>query len=341
MDAKYKLIEALDIIEHDNVSVKLYIITRHIKEGVKKTAKLIDKYDFQARTVDLSEDLNDFFVGIAKKQISRMVKDDDYELEEYAVIGDDLGNKIYTYALNNALSFSDVINSQMLHGDCASITSLSEIKNDLWAYSIRFNHGERTVYTFRKASKGKVATDEPRTRLERISALFDTDDAELKAAITETISFDDKLDCLYSNQEFLILRKRGFEQIVGLEEEFMEAASGVIETIAETELVEGIEFLEAAIKEKRSLLKTLSNIGKKGTHSTLDNNEIKKMKEALHAFEGKHLKLSSDGKVVLEDADDVSCFVKLLNDYYKQGVVSGKYYGSNSGKVISPVGNNT
>lgn len=340
MSAKHKLIEVLEIIKQDAVSVKLYMITRHIKDGVKKTAKVIDKYSFIARTVDLSEDLNEFFVGIAKKQIGKMVEDDDYELEEYAVIGDDLGSTIYTYALNNALSFSDVINNQMLQGNCQSISSLSEIKNDLWAYSIRFNHGDNTVYTFRKASKGKVATDEPRTKLERISALFDTDDAELKAAITETISFDNKLDCLYSNEEFLILRKAGFEQIVGLEEEFTEAASGVIETISKTELVEGIELLEAAIKERRSLLKTLSNIGKKGTHTAFDGDEIAKMKEALHTFEGRELKLSDEGKVILEDPSDVNYFVKLLNDYYKQGVVSGKYYGTNSGQVIAPVANN-
>ena len=340
MNAKNKLTEALEIIEGRNVSVKLYIITRHIKDGVKKTAKVIDKYTFRARTVDLSGDLNEFFVGIAKKQIGRMVGNDDYELEEYAVIGDDLGDKIYTYALNNALSFSDVISNQMLQGGCPSISSLSEVKNDLWAYSILFNHEDKAIYTFRKASKGKIATDEPRTRLEKISALFDTDDAELKTTITETISFDDKLDCLYSNEEFLILRKTGFEQIVGLEEEFTEAASGVIETIAKTELVEGIELLETAITEKRSLLKTLSNIGKKGTHSTFDNDEIQKMKDALNAFEGKELKLSCEGKVVLENADDVNYFVKLLNDYYKQGVVSGKYYGTNSGQIIAPVGNN-
>ncbi|MCB1806741.1 MAG: DUF4868 domain-containing protein [Candidatus Competibacteraceae bacterium] len=340
MSAKRKLTEALEIIEKDAVSVKLYMITRHIKDGIKKTAKVIDTYSFQACTVDLSKDLNEFFVGITKKQIIRMVKDDYYEVEKYAVIGDDLENKIYTYALNNALSFSDVIINQMLKGNCPNIASLSEIKNDLWAYSIRFNHGDKTVYTFRKASKGKVATDEPRTKLERISALFDTDDAELKVAIKETISFDDKLDCLYSNEEFLILRKKGFEQIVGLEEEFAEVAASVIGTIAKTELVEGIELLEAAIKEKRSLLKTLSNIGKKGTHNTFDSNEINKMKEALYAIEGRELKLSVDGKLVLENADDVICFVKLLNDYYKQGVVSGKYYGTNSGQIIAPVDNN-
>lgn len=339
MSAKKKLTEALDVIEKDAVSVKLYLITRHIKDGVKKTAKVIDKYSFQARTVDLSADLNEFFVGIAKRQIGKVIDSNDYELEEYTVIGDDLGDKIYTYALNNALSFSDVISKQMLSGNCTNISSLSEVKDDLWAYSIRFNHGEDTVYTFRKTSKGKVVTDEPRTKLERLSALFDTDDAELKAAITETISFDNKVDCLYNNKEFLILRKAGFEQIVGLEEEFAEAASGVIEAISKTELVDGIELLKTAIKERRSLLKTLSNIGKKGTHVAFDNDEIAKMKDALHTFEGRELKLSAEGKVILEDENDVSYFVKLLNDYYKQGVVSGKYYGTNSGQVIAPVGN--
>ena len=181
-----------------------------------------------------------------------------------------------------------------------------------------------------------MATDEPRTTLERISAIFDTDDAELKVAITETISFDNRFDCLYNNQEFLILRKAGFEQIVGLEEEFTEAASGVIGVIEETELVEGLELLYDAINEKRSLLKTLSNIGKKGMHTTFDSAEITKMKETLRTFEGKVLKLNQEGKVLLETQDDVKYFVKLLNDYYKQGVVSGKYYGTNSGKLLLP-----
>lgn len=338
MSTKQKLLELLDVISQKGVSVRFYIITRHFKEGVKKTAKVIDKYSFLARTVDLSQDLNDFFVGVATKQIDKIVKSDDYEFEEYAVISDDLGDKIYTYALNNALSFSDVINNQMLVGNCSNISSLSEIKNDLWAYSIRFSHGDNTVYTFRKASKGKVATDEPRTKLEKVFACFDASEAELKVAITETISFDNKLDCLFNNKEFLILQKQGFEQILGLEEEFTEAASRVILTIKETALVVGLDLLESAIKEKRSLLKTLSNIGQKGTHSAFNAIEINKMKEVLQTFEGKQLKLSEDGKVVLENAEDVNCFVKLLNDYYKQGVVSGKYYRTNSGQVITLAG---
>lgn len=337
MKAKGKLLDALEIINQDNVSINLYFITRQWKDGVQKSAKIIDKYDFTARAVDLSVDLNDFFRKIAIKQITKTSDNDDYELEEYSVITDDLGDKIYTYALNNALSFSDVINNQLLTGNHGSFSALSEIKNDLWAYCLKFHSNERTLYTFRKASRGKVATDEPRTKLEKLSSYFDTDDAELKVAITETINFDNKVDCLYHNDEFLILRKSGFEQIVGLEEEFIEAASNVIETIKKTGLVEGIELLESTIKEKRSALKTLSNIAKKGTHNSFDGNEIEKMKSVLNEFEGRELNLTPDGKIHLETNDDVTYFVKLLNDFYKQGVVSGSYYGTNSGQIIVPI----
>lgn len=60
------------------------------------------------------------------------------------------------------------------------------------------------------------------------------------------------------------------------------------------------------------------------------------MKDALKLFEGKELKLSPTGNLVLENSIDVGYFIKLLNDYYKVGVITGKYYGTNSGSIIEP-----
>ena len=61
MSAKQKLADAFCVVNEESVSVKLYIITRHIKDGLKKTTKAIDKYKFLAHTVDLSPDLNNFY----------------------------------------------------------------------------------------------------------------------------------------------------------------------------------------------------------------------------------------------------------------------------------------
>lgn len=58
------------------------------------------------------------------------------------------------------------------------------------------------------------------------------------------------------------------------------------------------------------------------------------MKSVLKKIEGRDLKISNDGKIQLDDMKDLRDFVKLLNDFYKQGLVTGSYYGTNSGRII-------
>lgn len=335
MQTNNKLLATKLIIDNESASVNLFFITREIKEGVAKSAKVIDKYKFKAWRTDISPELVSFFIEISKRQVNRVAESTDYTLEPYDVISDDLPNKLYTYALNNALAFSDVVTNQINSGSPSPIASLSQVKNDLWAYALKINGPTGSALIFRKISKGKIVTDKNQSMLESISSYFDSATAELKIAIQENISFDNKLDCIFIENEFLVFRKSSFESIVGLEDEFSEAANDVLNTIKSTDLVEGIEHIESQLTESRALLKTLSNIAKKGHHHNLNPNEIEKMKVVLKTFEGKDLKLTEQGKLLLEDKKDVGDFVKLLNDYYKQGMVSGKFYGTNSGQMLA------
>lgn len=335
MPVKAKLNDIRTILNDPSISINLFFITREVKDGVAKSAKVIDKYCFKAWNVDISADLVKFFTEVAKKQVEKVNNTKDYELEPYSVINDDLSNKLYTYALNNALSFSDVVNNQLIGDNPKSISSLTQIKSDLWAYTLKITTSDNFALIFRKLSKGKVVTADPQSMTERVSSIFDSSTSELKVSTQESISFDDKLDCIYINNEFLIFHKSGFENIVGMEEEFKEAASDVLNIIKETELIEGIELIENQLKESRALLKTLSNISKKGNHQNFNSSELEKMKSVLRQFEGKDLKMTHDGKLLLENKIDVGYFIKLLNDYYKQGMVSGKFYGTNSGQLLA------
>lgn len=333
-----KLSKARSILEATSSSLNLFFVTREVKDGIAKSAKVVDKYCFKAWGSDVSPELEEFFVKNLAKQLDRVMGSENYELEPYDVISDDLPNKLYAYALNNALSFSHVVNDQIIPGLNNSITSLSDVKNNLWAYCLKITSPEGCFLMFRKLSKGKVVTDQSQTIKEKISSYFDSTTAELKASLQESITFDDKLDCIFVDEEFFVFKKSGFENIVGLEEEFKEAANDVIDIVKATELIEGVEHIEALLKESKSLLKTLSNIAKKGHHHKLNPEEIGKMKDVLHKFEGKELKTTDEGKLLLEDKNDVGYFIKLLNDYYKQGMVSGDFYGTNGGRLL-PVNN--
>lgn len=336
MPSKENLETLLASLENtDNFPLWLYFVTRSIKEGVKKTAKVVDKYDFNLNKIDLSEEMQSFFKDVLKEQLKKVLSKKDIEMVEYTVIGDDLSNKIYTYALNNALSFSSVINHQLSGDNVPSVTSLKEIQDGLWAYCIKASIDGKEFYSFRKTSKGKVATDQPTNKMQKISSWFDSSDSELKPIIGEIINFDDRIDCMYLDDLFYVFKKGVFEQILGLEEEFIESAKQVIEILHASDLIIGLELIEQDLGKNKSLLKSLSSIAKKNNHEGFDKSEIEKMKSVLSKIEGQELKMTEEGKIMLEDESDVKYFIKLLNDYYKEGMVTGKYYGSHSGEVLT------
>ncbi len=335
---KRKLAKISEMIESsDKITTLLYVVTRKIKQSFKATAKVLDKYDFFANRIDLSEALVDYFKSIVSKQLAFAFSREDIEICEYSVIDDDLPNRIYTYALNNALSFSKVLTEQLIAStSIPPVTRLPEIKDSLWAYCIKTSVNGTSFYSFRKSSKGKVTTDQPQSKLSKMMAFFDSSDAELKPLLSDTISFDDKIDCIYLDEKFYVFTKSAFENMVGIEDELRENAETVVAKIINTELVVGLMDLKEQMMESRLLLKMLSSIARKQNHEGFDGEGVEKMKLVLKQMEGRDLKVNEDGRIELQNMKDVKDFVKLLNDYYKQGLVSGCYYGTNSGKIINP-----
>jgi hypothetical protein len=317
-------------------NIYLYFITRHPNENLEDK-KILERYNFLAQQVDLSKELQDYFKDILKNQLEKTLQKEDLEVSKYSIISDDLKNKLYTYALNNALSFSKLINEQFNKpSSIKNVKSLKQIKEDLWAYCIRVKIGTDNYFSFRKASSGKVATGDSQNLKEKFMSYFDSEDLDLKQLKTEVISFDDKVDCIYIKKTFYVFSKGNFETMLGLEEEYQENANEVLKTLENTSLIEGIELVKEEAKKNKNILKILASIAKKKNHSNFDKNEIDRMKSVLKKMEGKELKVSSDNKIQLEDNQDIQGFLKLLNDFYKLGLVSDKYYGTNSGTIITP-----
>lgn len=333
-----ELLEYAELLKEDqNAKMSLFFVTRHLKKGMEKDAKLTDKYDFKVIQAPIAPDIADFFKTTLSNQITSHASKDDIEMKNYTVIDDDIDNKIYAYAMNNAISFSKVINEGIKNDKPKVLTSLSEVKNDLWAYCIKVQQGTSFTYSFRKISGGKVTTNDPQKMLQKVFALFDKTGGELTAFDGNAINFDDKIDCIYIQDQFYVFHKKSFESIVGLEAEFTEAAQKTLNTIKDFDLVEGLDIIEQAILHKPSLRKTLAHIAEKGNHTTLDKNEVQSMNGVLKMFQGEEFTINDDGKIVIEDEKQGRDFLKLLNDYYKQGMTTKKYYGSDAGNLVTPV----
>jgi hypothetical protein len=248
---------------------------------------------------------------------------------------EDTDNKIYTYALNNAMAFSDVINHQLTAGvDIPFVTSLKDIKQDLWAYcmGITLPGSNKPLYSFRKITKGKVATDE-KTGVEKFMCRFDTKDSKLAIVRGETINFDYKFDCLYANDKFYVLSKRAFEELVDLDEDFKENAEGVIASIRKSDVIAGLDYFSEEVFRNPALLKKLANVARRQNHEDLDPSRIKKMKAIAKRLD-LNLKFK-DGKLLVEDSKDVTLLIRLLDKYYVECMQTGEPYGSHSKVKLS------
>ena len=337
MTAQEKVKNILEVIESENTSARIFLITRKEQAGVRARDRMIERYDFFAHKVHARNEVTSRLAGVVKHQLESIACKDDYQLQPYDVISDDLDNTLYTYALNNALAFTDVITNQLLRENCPLISSLSEVEKTLWAYSIEFQCGERLIYTFRKLSKSKVVVSRENSIRGKFDAFFDIDAEELISSNVDSISFDDWIDCLFLDNEFLVLRKKAFESMAVLGQEFQEVANNVADVLEQTGLIEGLDVFRDYVSSHKLAAKQLASIAGKGFHERFDGHEMRDMRDVLRRFEGRDLKTTEDGsKLLIENPQDINDIIRLLNDYYKQGVLTGSYYGTSSGQQITP-----
>lgn len=330
--------EKLENIKVDNTF--LYFITRVLKPDFKKTSKVLDKFIFRVYQIDVNDEIRIHLYELTQKQLSYLQKKRN-ELQEYDVISDDTEH-LFTYSMHNsAMSFADVVFNQ-LKSQPSKIQSLEDIikEEELWAYSVGFSYNANDwIYTFRKILSGKVAVDEKdgnkRNAIQKsIRTIFNSKSQKLELIEGETVNLDKQVDCIFYGDTFYIARKTLFEQIVGLEEEYKTQAMAVITELEDKKMIDGLDVMKDQIEKNPSIHKKLVRISKIGNHKNLDSKTIKAMQKVCKDH-GDKLKIK-DGKLVIEDEKDIDLVLKMLADYYKRGEVSGKAYGTFSGKQILP-----
>lgn len=332
-----ELSEKLESIKVENTF--LYFITRVLKPDMKKNSKMLDKFVFNTYQIDVNDEIRDHLYSLTQVQLQVLQKKKS-ELQEYDVISDDTEH-LFTYSMTNkAMSFADVVFNQ-LKAKPTKIQNLQEIITDeeLWAYCVGFSYTEKDwIYTFRKILSGKVAIDEKdgnkKTAIQKaIRTIFNSKSQKLELIEGETVNLDKQVDCIFYDDTFYIAKKTQFEQIVGLEEEFKTQASEVITELETTNMIEGLDIMKDQIEKNPSIHKKLVRLSKVGNHKNLDNKTIKQMQKVCKDH-GDKLKLK-DGKLLIEDEKDIDLVLKMLADYYKRGEVSGKAYGTFSGKQLT------
>ena len=340
-----KLDEVLaKIKETKEDDVKLHFITRILKNGVGKRDKTLDKYIFKVYQIDVDDEIRVYLYDLSIKELERTLAKD-YSLVDYDPISDDTDH-LFSYKLKaETSSFSDVVMNQLGKAlpKVESIDGIVSENEELWAYCIGFldTVSESWLYTFRKIMISKVAIDEKNDTTKnivwrQIRTIFDSTSKKLTLMKGEAVTLDKQIDCLYWEDTFYVLKKVPFEQIVGLQEEYHSKAVEVVEDMQKTGLIDGLDTVEEELKTNTSLHKKLVKLQQTGGLEKLDAARIKKMKQVCKRY-GEIIAVGDDGHIKIADRKDFETVIKAMCDYYKKGEVSGKSYGTFSGRELKEV----
>ena len=340
-----KLDEVLDRIKDTKQEdVKLHFITRILKSGVGKRDKTLDKYIFKVYQIDVDDEIRKYLYDLSIKELERTVTKD-YSLIDYDPISDDTDH-LFSYKLKAETStFSDVVVNQ-LGKELPKVESIEGIiseNEELWAYCIGFLdvEAQEWIYTFRKIMVSKIAIDEKNDTdksivWRQIRTIFNSTSKKLTLMKGEAVTLDKQIDCVYWEETFYVLKKVPFEQIVGLQEEYHAKAIEVVDEMKNTGLIDGLDGLEDELKTNTSLHKKLVKLQQNGGLEKLDDKQIKKMAKVCKRY-GETISVGADGHIKINDRKDFETVIKAMCDYYKKGEVSGKSYGTFSGRELKEV----
>ena len=321
----------------EDATVTLFFITREIKSDVKKSQKVLDKYNFNAIRAKIDTDLNNVFVKFLIEKIKKETDSYDREVIKFALFDDDADNKIYSYSTQNKIhAFLQVFEQMKKSVDKKLLENLKDIQDSLWAFCWNVKSEEHSFYLFCKASKVKVITDKPDKNFFR--AIFGTKDKELSCFDDKQIvTFNRKIDCLWVDGQFFVFNKRSFEDLVVLNEEMQKLGKEAIKQIRTAGLILGIEDLEEDILNSPRRLRVLAAAYKNNNINALDSKEkLEQIIETQQQIPGKSpkLQLDSEGRIKISTIKEYEELIRIVNDYYKIGTFTNTMYGTNSGRKI-------
>lgn len=250
-------------------NLKMYFVTRILKEGMKANSRVLEKFDFKVYQIEITDEVRKYLYELSLKQFQKIQENEDLHFFDYDVIADETEH-LFTYQMQNKVgSFSDVVYNQ-LNQSPQKITDLNDILQDetLWAYCVEFEmDSDKSFYTFRKLSPGKVGVEkekdgEKKSLGNQIRTFFDTNTNTLSLLKSETVYLDKQIDCIFYEETFYVLKKYYFEQLVGLQEEYKKRAEDVATSISKHECFGDVKLLTEKIETKVAIHKKLMKLEK-------------------------------------------------------------------------------
>ena len=323
---------------------RLLLITRKLKEGLRRNSNELDKYDFLIYRVDINEEIRKYIFDVTKNAINDVCLGDiENEISEFHPFGDDTQDIFSFSNINDIPSFTEVPTNKVINTDgiVRDLNGfLTKEDEELWAYCYQLydEEGQDYIYCFRKKIKSNVAVPERNDQAlpwKKITILTGTDNDSLEIFRKPSMELDDNIDFVFYDDSYYVLNRNYFEMITGLRNLYIQDTQTVIHDLEEADIIEGLDLLNERVVEMPSLIRKMALIKRLKNYERITKATLRKMQKVCH---DNHIELNVDidnKKLIINNDNDVKNVVRLLCDYYKLGAVSGKSYGTYSGKLLN------
>ena len=283
---------------------RLLLVTRKLKEGMRRNTNELDKYGFLVYNVDINEEIRKYIFDVAKNAISNVcIGDIEDDIGEFQPFGDDIQDIFSFSSINDIPSFTNVPTNK--------VTNTDGIVRDL---------------------NGFLAKEDEENN---ITILTGTDNDSLEIFRKPSMELDDNIDFVFYDDAYYVLNRNYFEMVTGLRNLYIQDTRTVIQDLENADIIQGLDVLNERVVEMPSLIRKMALIKKLGNYERITKTTLKKMQKVCR---DNHIELNVDldnKKLIITNDNDVKNVVRLLCDYYKLGAVSGKSYGTYSGKLLS------
>lgn len=109
-----------------------------------------------------------------------------------------------------------------------------------------------------------------------------------------------------------------------------------VKDMQKTALKDGFNIIEEELKTNTSLHKNLVKLQQVGGLKKLEAVRVLTIKQACKRY-GETIAVGNEGHIKIADRKDFEIFIVAMCDYYKEWEVSGKIYGTFSGRELKEV----
>ena len=91
---KSLLVDIIGQVSSENL--KMYFVTRILKEGLKVNTRVLEKFDFKVYQIEITEEVRSYIYQLSLKQFKKIQDNDDLNFLDYDVIADETEH-LFTY----------------------------------------------------------------------------------------------------------------------------------------------------------------------------------------------------------------------------------------------------